>query len=194
MKHKKEIQDELADLSPLLAELKREEVGMNVPENYFDYLTESIIEQAALIPKPATPTVPTSKPIWYAFLFKKQVLGGLAMTLLVLTTVLFFRNQPIAEPTFAEISSEEAAAYIAAHLEDFETTLFTEGDFIEEINDEALEDSEIDLYLEEIIEDLDVETLEELLYFNWICSKRQSKGASQSKKNCFYHRKITINP
>lgn len=163
MNNNKEILDELGELSPLLSELKQKETGMKVPEHYFDFLTESVLEQVALIPKPASSAVPATKPVWYAFLYNQPILSGLAITLLLLTTILFFRNQPIDEPTFAKISSEEAATYIAAHLEDFETTLFTEGDFIEKIEPEEIEEEEVDLYLEEIIEDLDTETLEELL-------------------------------
>lgn len=163
MKHKKEIQDELDELSPFLSELKQKESGMVVPEYYFDFLRESVMEQVALIPKPASPALSIASPVWYAFLFNKRILSGLAMILLLLTTVFLFRNQPIAESTFAEISSEEAINYVAANLEDFETTLFIEGDFIEEVNEMELEHTEIDLYLEEIIEDLDVETLEQLL-------------------------------
>lgn len=164
MKYKKEIQDELDELSPFLSELKQQETGMGVPEHYFDFLTASVMEQVVLIPKSSASVLPKAKPVWYAFLFNERIWSGLAMTLLLMVTILFFRNQPIAdEPTFAEISSEEAVIYIAAHLEDFETSLFTEGDFIEEMEAAKIEDEEIDLYLEEIIEDLDTETLEELL-------------------------------
>ena len=163
MKNRKEIQDELGELSPFLAGLNPEETGMRTPEHYFDFLTESVMEQVALIPKPAPSELPANKPVWYAFLFEKRILGGLAITLLLLTSIFLFRNQIAAEPNFAEISSEEAATYIAAHLEDFETTLFLEGDFIEDIEDMQIEEAEVDLYLDEIIEDLDAETLEELL-------------------------------
>lgn len=163
MKNRKEIQDELAELSPFLSELNQEETGMNIPEHYFDFLTESVMEQVALIPKPSSSGLPAVKPAWYAFLFNKYILSGLAMTLLLLTTILFFRNQLNVESTFAEISSEEAATYIAANLEDFETTLFIEGDFTEGDFIEEIEEEEVELYLEEIIEDLDAETLEELL-------------------------------
>lgn len=163
MKNRKEIQDELGELSPFLSELKQEETGMNVPEHYFDFLTESVMEQVALIPKVAPSSSSTTQEPWYAFLFDKRILSGLAMTLVLLLTTLFFRNQPANQPSIAEISSEEAAIYIAAHLEDFETTLFTEGDFIEEINDAELNEEEIDLYLEEVIEELDIEILEQLL-------------------------------
>jgi len=164
MKNRKEIQNELGELSPFLSEFNQEETGMSTPEHYFDFLTESVMEQVALIPKPSSSESPAATPAWYAFLFNKQhILGGLAMTLLLLTTILFFRNQLNVEPDFAEISSEEAAIYIAAHLEDFETTLFTEGDFIEEIEGMKIEEEEVDLYLDDIIEELDAEILEELL-------------------------------
>ena len=163
MKYKKEIQDELDELSPFLSELKQKKTGMELPEHYFDFLTASVMEQVVLIPKSSSSVLPTAKPAWYAFLLNKHIWSGLAMTLLLLVTILFFRNQPISdEPAFAEISSEEAVIYIAAHLEDFEPALFTEGDFIEEIEATKIDDAEVDLYLEEIIEDLDIETLEEL--------------------------------
>jgi len=163
MKNRKEIQDELGELSPFLSELNQEATGMSTPEHYFDFLTESVMEQVALIPKPSSSELPAVKPAWYAFLFNKRILGGLATALLLLTTVFFFRNQLVVESNFAEISSEEAATYIAAHLEDFEITLFTEGDFIEELEGMEIDEEEVDLYLKEIIEDLDAETLEELL-------------------------------
>ncbi len=164
MKNKKEIQTELKKLAPLLAELRKEDTGMKIPEHYFDYLTESVMEQVALIPKPSVSTPPINKqPTWYAFLFNKRILSGLAMILLLLTGALFFRNQPVSELKLVEISSEEAATYIAAHLEDFETSLFIDGDFIEEIEEIEIEAAEIDLYLDEMIEELDIETLEQLL-------------------------------
>ena len=164
MKNKKGIQTELKKLAPLLAELRKEDTGMKTPEHYFDYLTESVLEQVALIPKSSVSTPPINKqPTWYAFLFNKRILSGLAMILLLLTATFFFRNQPVSELKLAEISSEEAATYIAAHLEDFETSLFIDGDFIEEIEEIEIEAAEIDLYLDEMIEELDIETLEQLL-------------------------------
>lgn len=164
MKNRKEILDELGELSPFLSEIRQKETGMKVPKHYFDFLTESVMEQVALIPKPTSSELPVAKSTWYTFLFNKRILAGLTAMLLLLTTVLFFKNQPVSsESAFAELSSEEAATYIAAHLEDFETTLFIEGAFIEEIEDMEIDEAEVDLYLEEIIEDLDTETLEELL-------------------------------
>ena len=58
MKNKKGIQTELKKLAPLLAELRKEDTGMKTPEHYFDYLTESVLEQVALIPKSSVSTPP----------------------------------------------------------------------------------------------------------------------------------------
>ncbi len=165
MEYKKEIQDELSELSPLLAKMRQEPAGFIVPENYFDYLSESIMEQVKLEPKsdfvePSNLSV--SQP-WYAFLFSRSLFAGLASFAVLLVAMFFLLNQPSNGNELAEISSEEAEYYIANHLDEFELTLFLDSDLLGEINEIEFDENEINQFLEDNIDELDAATLEQLL-------------------------------
>lgn len=163
MKYQKEIQDELTEISPFLAKMRGESDGFNVPDNYFDYLSESIMEQVKLTPKLDSVERPTVNDPWYAFLFNRKLFAGLATFSVLLVTAMFLFNQPANGNELADISSEEAESYIANNLEEFELTLFLEADLLSEISEEEFEESEIDQFLEDNIDELDAAVLEQLL-------------------------------
>jgi len=163
MKYQKEIQDELNEISPLLAKKRGEPDGFKVPDNYFDYLSESIMEQVKLEPKLDSVERSTVADPWYAFLFNRQFFAGLATLSLLLVTALFLFNQPTNGTELADISSEEAESYIANNLEEFDLTLFLEADLLSEISEEEFEENEIDQFLEDNIDELDAATLQQLL-------------------------------
>lgn len=163
MKDQKEIQQELNELSPLLAKMRQEPDGFKVPENYFDYLSESVMEQVKLEPKPDIAERLTENNPWYTILFNRRLFAGLATFSVLLVAAFFLFNQPISDNELAEISSEEAENYIANHLDEFELTLFLDADLLSEINEVEFEENEIDQFLEDNIDELDAAALEQLL-------------------------------
>lgn len=163
MKYRKEVEEELEQLSPFLAQLREEQDGFKVPENYFDYLSESIMEQVKLAPKPDFATPKKVVVPWYAFLFNRKLVSGLATLTVLLVAALFLFNQPTKTNEIAEISEEEALNYIANHLDEFETSLFTDTDLLEEISEVEFEEEELNEFLENHIDELDAATLEQLL-------------------------------
>ena len=163
MKNKKAIQDELKDIAPSLAKLRETGDGFSVPDNYFEFLTESMLEQAKLVPQPTVPKKEEHKQPWYAFLFTPQLLGGLATVCILLGATMFLLDRSSKGGELIDISADEAVAYISNHLDEFETTLFIQDDFLGDINEVDLDDLELDQYLEENIEEIDDAILEELL-------------------------------
>lgn len=165
MEYEKEIVKELKELSPFLANIREEPTGFKVPENYFDYLSASIMEQVKLEPNSDPIEQPIINEPWYSFLFNRQSLAGLATFTVLLVGALFLLNQPIKENGLAEISSEEATDYIASHLDEFETALFIDTDLLDEISEVEFEfgEQEVNQFLEDNIDELDAATLEQLL-------------------------------
>lgn len=164
MKYKKEILEELEELSPFFAKMKEQEPsdGFKLPENYFEFLTDSVMEQVKLEPNPISQKVIKKKNAWYHFFFQPQLLGatGLALMLII---ALFFYNQPKASTLEVGLSSQEAAIYISNHLDEFDTALFLKDDLFLEIGEVEFETEELNQYLEEVIDELDDATLEQLL-------------------------------
>ncbi|MEM1119372.1 MAG: hypothetical protein AAGJ18_02930 [Bacteroidota bacterium] len=164
MKDLENINEELEGLSPFLAKMQQESDGFKVPDNYFNYLTESVMEQVKLEPQPTIiGAAKASKTPWYSFLTNRVVVGSLATLAIILATVLLLDNQPTVDQSLAEVSSEEFSEYVSTHIEEFEVTDFLEADLLGDISEIEFEAQEIDQYLKENIEELDAAILEQLL-------------------------------
>ena len=165
MKHKlnKDIQDELQDISPLLAKMRKEEDGFSVPEDYFDYLSNSVLEQIKLEPKSSITKKEKVRSPWFAFLIKPRFAISLTTVTLILGVVFWNNFQMGINNQLTEISSQEIESYVASNLEEFETELFMNETLIEELGEIQIEGELIDEYIETVIDEIDEETLEQLL-------------------------------
>ena len=172
-KLKKEIQEELEQLAPSLAKLKKEE-HFEVPENYFQQLPDQILSQ---IDFGKNESVAPAAPVrsWVddivekiSFLFQPRVAIAFAALLLLLVSVfLINRNDTPGESgnLLASISEAEMEEYLEANLNEFEEESLYDlvdevasNDFTEDLNEEDLEN-----LMEEFIDDLDDSELEDLL-------------------------------
>lgn len=163
MEHKKDIQQELKEIAPMLAKMKEGPNGMTLPPYYFDYLSESVIEQVKLLPKQKQESVEKEKESWLTVLYGFRYWGSLAAILTLLITIGLKRDQVIPPAILADISSEEAIIYIKDNLDEFDTDLFEREVLQTEIVEAAFEDGELEEYIQEIIEDIEETSLEQLL-------------------------------
>ncbi len=173
MKNREEIQKELQELSPFLAKLKAQEQQPEVPENYFHTLPNQIWEQIKL--EPASQRVAKQLSIWERFLTGLQILlqprvAVSLATFAVLITASIFLLQPKMDAPMAisgDLTAEDITDYIQDNLHEFDTELLIQAtaNLPEDIllpNDEFSEE-EIDKAMDEILDDLDERTLQEML-------------------------------
>jgi hypothetical protein len=177
MKKKKEIQQELESLSPFLAKMKAKQGEMQAPENYFQSLPDQVLEQLRMETKATPATVAKPHTTWLeeltnsiAWLIQPRYAMALgAVLVLVVSGFLVWRNVNQQRPTaeLADITSEEALYYVRQNLEDFESHLLVEKELPENSDDffnaTELNDELIDEYLQDKLEDIDDQTLEQLL-------------------------------
>ena len=127
MDRKKEIKEELEQISPFLAGLKKEQ-NFKVPTNYFNDLQEDLWKQVQ--PQPQRETQSTPKRTWLeeielalASLFQPRMALSLASLLLLLTVGWYFMQPPVDSNSIADASLptlEEVSDYLADHLDDFD--------------------------------------------------------------------------
>ncbi|MBI1226151.1 MAG: hypothetical protein GC192_13025 [Bacteroidetes bacterium] len=184
---KDEIRDELEN-SPFLRKMKeRQTEGFQVPNNYFRHLPNEVMHKVKE-PLPA----PTPQLSWQERIgqfFQGLLQPGFALALasvvvLVVAGVIFFKdkNTTIAQPAVAEvkledISDEELFAYVSDNINDYnhEQVLEATGDKIPELKPKTKQPSlpkikapkpetkEIEEYLDQSIDEIDLEDLEEML-------------------------------
>lgn len=174
MKNQDDIKKELQELSPLLAKLKEKEKPLEAPENYFDALPDQIWEQIKLMPQPerAQP-----QPGWrertllgLQTLLQPKVAIGLATFIVLIVAGVFIIKPGVkdhSEDLFAGLSAEEVTAYMSQNIHEFDTDLLIDAasaypDMSIFMGSE-FDDTEIDQLLDEVVKDLDDETLEKLL-------------------------------
>lgn len=172
---KKEIQEELENLAPSLAKMKKEET-IEVPQNYFNELPDQILSQLDF-PKNNTPTeniIATSSVSWIdqiigsiGALFQPRVAIGFGMAIVLMGAFLFLNKDMVMEDSgIVNLSDEELESYIKTNLDEFdEETLFSflGNEEISDLTEVEYEEEELDNYMEEIIEDMEEEDLNEFL-------------------------------
>ena len=178
-KNKKEVQDELSSISPMLSKMKQEqEDPFRVPHNYFEQLPDDIMRQlkAEAAPEPAK----TQGISWIdrmlesltVLLQPRMAVAFASMALLIVAAFFFLQSPGEESPYVAEIqediSEQEIAAYIEANIDEFDAELlFAESDSpYEDLQDNSLEveDEELDEYMDDLIDELDESELEQLLW------------------------------
>ena len=183
MKKKKDIKDELGELSPFLNQLKKED-GFQVPPRYFETMQEAVfqkLEKEEINQKETAPSWVEALLDRFFSPFREinrtQVqwsLGLATVAILIFAGLLYFPNlSAVAEgglnekDYLAEVTTEEMEQYISDHIEDIDDELLLEvgGDLSElnYINTSGLEDEDVDIIIDDMIDDLDDNTLEELL-------------------------------
>ena len=170
MNTNKDIQEELTELAPFLSKIPKQQPNEQfaVPSDYFDKLSSAIFEQT--IDKEETVIIQEAEPqpswldqiIWtlQALLQPKYAIAFATVLLLAVTGVFLLQPASNADDlTLAEIDT-----YIEENIDQFDEDLLVE--FVPTDTETTLdmEASELEEYIEDnILEDLDEETLEELL-------------------------------
>lgn len=176
MKDKKQhIENELSEIAPFLAKLKKENSTLetfDVPNDYFNNLSDSIFEktilQPEIVPKQTvneSPTIWTTIGQYFQWLLRPGVAVIATSVVIVAAVGIYMMNQPD-ENQMADLTATEIEEYIEENIESFDeeqlaelvvtTAEATETPSIEDIESELLEE-----YIEEnFIEDI---TIDELL-------------------------------
>lgn len=166
-----DIRRELEDLSPRLLRLKEQGEGFKVPEDYFQRLQEEVLGKIQQEPQPA-PQSNGWAGFWESvqFLFQPRWALSLASIAILLTlTGLWFFQSPSNVATLstelAKVDQEALNSYIQANFHEFDTETLMEFAASQEgpANFEDLTPEELDQYFDEVIQDMDAETLKELL-------------------------------
>jgi len=150
VKNKDHIQDELNELSPLLAELRQEEEGYKVPHLYFESLQNKVLNQVQEAPQKV------------GFFMRFGWVRGLAMVasvaVLLLAGVFLFQNNNTETADIENISTDALAMYLDGNVEDWDLDLLIEDGFeLDFTNGLNLDADEWDDYIEEELLDSDNE-------------------------------------
>ena len=169
-KHKKEILDELKDIAPFLSEMEKKD-GFQVPENYFNELSDKILAELDLSEKVVAPAPRESNPSWWdqlleqiSILFQPRVAVGFGVVLVLMVSLFLFTNDggEAQQGVLADVTAEEASQYILDHIDDFEEELLMEAlaDVEGEVSLDEMnfDEAELNEYLDELT-DSDLEEL-----------------------------------
>ena len=162
MKDTNAIKEELKEIAPILAQQKGKNEPFQVPDNYFKVLEEQLLDAIEATDK--TPLYqPTRKIIWLS----TSILSKAAtIALLVGGSFIFWQqNRPSINMDTA-FSSEELTTYIADNIQEFDEDFLLDYEYdiadVLSIDAVPLEAIEVEVYLEEIIEEVEVSDLEHL--------------------------------
>lgn len=165
--------EELEQLSPLLARLKKEDPGLKVPRNYFHNMQVEVLQQLKeeMGESPAHADSPAVRSPWYKIFYTPKFALAFS-TLLVLGVAVFWFTRPVQQSTtdvlaMDDLSQEEILYYIEENIGSFETDELVEvasaddtgTDIFQEVE---LDDQAVDEYLDKIIDDLDEESFENI--------------------------------
>lgn len=163
------VREELEGLSPLLAKMKKEPDGFKAPDHYFERLTEAVMEQVRYEPAVQTP----AKAAWYEPLVsairrlpRPRYAMGLAGIAILIAVALRWLNPPAATPAWSEISTEAMTEYVERNIQEFELDLLVElAPDLERrsiLSGTDLEEEALNGYLEEMLDEVEMEDLEEI--------------------------------
>lgn len=181
MHSKDEIKKELEELSPFLAKLKAKEDPFNVPSNYFDNLADQVMAQIKEEEEVAAPKVVSQPtPSWIDRLIEQlqlllqpqYALQLASVAILLAAGAYFFWPSSSISPgnideIAANISEDELIQYVQHNIDDFEVSQFVDAG-IQEVNfdlflETEINSEEMDQLMDDLLEDLDESSLEELL-------------------------------
>ena len=168
MNHKDEIRDELKEISPFLADLKKEN-AFKVPVHYFEQLPDQVMEQIKWSSPPVVEKAPQVS--WMnqlATFFSKSLWPGLTLAglgLVIVTGVFLFRKGAAPAIVTNDFPLEEAEAYVSANIDEFEEeqllalALIDNDQSLDVIKIEGFSDDEL---INEILNELESDDFEGL--------------------------------
>lgn len=174
-KERENVRKELKELSPFLSKLKEtgRPEGFDVPPTYFRELPDRLLERAKKEKRPATSPTPWLPQLAEAlsWLFQPRYAAGLATVAALIIAGLLIYDQADAPPSpanmFNALTPEEVHAYIQSNLEEFEEEMVIEAaEEFQELSflpSTTLDDEDLEEYYEELLRELDEESIEELL-------------------------------
>ena len=168
MKEERSIQDELEKLSPFLAKMKERDSGFRVPEGYFQSLPDAVLKKVtSTAAEPNIGTAGRVMPLQGRWQFRRILSMAAAILLLVVVFCLLRNNKkasaemPVAEAILRSIPDEVLHSYLIVNAAEFDNTIILETHY--SARGTALpsptipDDSELEQYLESIIDDIDLE-------------------------------------
>ena len=185
---KKEFEDELREISPFLADLKKSREGeepFRTPKFYFDTLADKVIEKAVakpVIPPHLSPweySIHSARPslielaqTWIASIIQpRYAIGFATVALLTVGGWFFIQNNQQNVDYFA--SNEEIHQYITDNIDDFDEALLLEQGILADSDvlnpEQSLKgnidkinatDDEIEQYLKEHLDEKDLKELQ----------------------------------
>lgn len=160
----KNIHKELEDLSPFLAKMKDKEETIEMPDNYFHYLENSVMQQVQLENTPVLPTNEgVSIPFWSHFFSRRVIMSLASVVLLIIAGV--YLNETKTDISndalqFADLTDTEILNYLTDNAEgldiyslsdlDEDASILDMIDLGEEDVDYLFEESSIDIFSEEV--------------------------------------------
>ena len=179
MKEQDDIRKELEQLSPFLREMKDRKEGFKAPVGYFKELPDEVWQRL----KPVAPAQPSWQERLDAFLVSlwqpRFALAFASGALLVVAAWWLLQRNDAAPATpqiaavqLSDITEEDLLTYVTQHIADFDNQLILESHGFDQqetapkpipklLPKPTAEEAEE--YLDEMIEDIDVEDLEALL-------------------------------
>ncbi|MBK7335495.1 MAG: hypothetical protein IPJ00_04765 [Saprospirales bacterium] len=154
------LRKELEEEAPFLLRQKEKPDGFSVPEGYFQQLQESVLERIAAGAGEQAPVRRSIFPLRYR-------LAAASVVILVVAALFLFR--PAAPQTDSvALTAEEVHQYVSRNIDEFDLDLllkFAGNDLGHSgwFEDASLEDPEMKEFMDELLDDIDLETLEELL-------------------------------
>lgn len=162
MREKDNIKDELNELSPFLAKLRKSDDGFEVPEDYFQSFESNLMarikaeeEVKNWSPSATTSTESTQPASWMSkvltWLKTPQISISFAMVLVIIVAISVILQPTMpngataemisVEEAISDISTEEMLAYVEANVEQFDETLLSEVVEIEVVEDIKVEET-----------------------------------------------------
>lgn len=170
----KKVMEELKEVSPFLAKLKAEKTAFvkpEIPEQYFDKLTESIFEQTILQPKIASNIVQGKSPIrkksniqifFERLLQPNFAVLSMAVVLLIVAGV-YLVNHPQTDDMNVEFTAAEIENYVEDNIENFDLEQLADLVVLETFEDlevPELEETVLEDYIEEnLLEEITIDDL-----------------------------------
>lgn len=177
MKDKEALKKELESLSPLLRKLKEQDLDLKVPKNYFKSLPDEVWGKIRDSHQPL-PVSQKNQTNWYQHfletisgLFQPRMAMALGLGLLMIVagvTIWKYNKKPLETPMVGieNISSGDVLDYLQTNIEDLDSELLLDLELTDQqtdfFNELDLEESEIDEYLKNNLDDIDHVTLENL--------------------------------
>lgn len=158
-----DIQNELEEQAPRLARLRRQGAGdgFTAPAGYFQQLPDAVLQR---IRREA------AQPVRRIPRLRRRLLRAAAVALLIAGGAYWWwAVSPEKEtPATATLTADEISAYVSAHLDAFDEELVLEaaageGELLLLLPDPGGDAESLDDYYDELIRELDEESLEDLL-------------------------------